>query len=45
MSADPWIPTPDQLAWMRDELAEQFAHLSVSVEMREGTIYVEAVPQ
>jgi hypothetical protein len=29
---------------MRDQLAAEFPHLSVSVEMRDGTLYVEAVP-
>jgi len=39
-----WSPTDAQLDWMRGELAQQFPHLNVAVEMREGTIYVDAVP-
>jgi hypothetical protein len=41
--------TPENAAWVRDQLAarfphEQFPHLSVSFELRDGTIYVDAVP-
>ena len=38
------IATPENAARLRDELAEQFPDLSVSVELRDRTFYVEAVP-
>lgn len=38
------ILTPDEIAYMRDELAKGFPHLNVSVEMREDTLYVSALP-
>lgn len=37
--------TPSQLGWMTDRLAEEFPHLSVSVELRDGTLYVDALPR
>ena len=43
-TADSHTPTTEQAAWMRDQLAEQFPDLSVSVELRGRTFYVEAVP-
>lgn len=45
MSGGDWTPTTDQLREMRDELAEQFPHLTVSVERRDDdTIHVRALP-
>lgn len=38
------IPTTSQLALMRDELAEQLPHLSITVEMRDGAVCVNALP-
>lgn len=37
-------PTAEQLAQVRDQLAAEFPHLSVSVEIRDGALFVEAVP-
>ncbi len=34
----------EHAAWMRDELAEQFPDLDVTVEVRDRTFYVEALP-
>ncbi len=39
-----FVPTAAQLTWMRDELAQQFPDLAVSVAMRGDVLHVEAVP-
>ncbi len=39
-----FIPTPEQLDWMAERLRAQFPDLTVCVEMRDGGLYVEAVP-
>jgi hypothetical protein len=36
--------TAEQRAYMRDQLAEEFPHLSVTVDMRDGALLVEALP-
>lgn len=40
-----FIPTTEQLAWMQDEMAAEFPHLTVSVEWRDEQIYVEGLPK
>ena len=45
MSEVGFTPNSEQLAWMRDQLAEQFPHLDVTVIWREGAFHVEALPR
>lgn len=38
------MPTAEQRTWMQSQLAAEFPHLSVTVEVRDGALFVGAVP-
>lgn len=38
------MPTAEQRAWMQGQLSAEFPHLSVTVEVRDGALFVGAVP-